>query len=34
MEIDFDPAKTSANFKKHGVPFDETATCLLDPLYA
>jgi uncharacterized DUF497 family protein len=32
MEIDFDPAKASANFRKHGVSFDEAATCLLDPL--
>jgi len=32
MEIEFDPAKERLNQKKHGVGFDEAATCLLDPM--
>ena len=32
MRITFDPDKASANVKKHGVSFEEAATCLLDPL--
>jgi uncharacterized DUF497 family protein len=32
MSIDFDPKKAASNVKKHGVSFDEAATCLLDPL--
>lgn len=32
MEIEFDPAKADANFKKHGVSFDEAASVLLDPM--
>lgn len=31
MKIDFDPKKAASNLKKHGVSFDEAATCLLDP---
>jgi uncharacterized protein len=32
MEIDWDPAKGTANLRKHGVGFDEAATALLDPM--
>jgi uncharacterized DUF497 family protein len=32
MEIEFDPAKAIRNLKKHGVHFEEAASCLLDPL--
>lgn len=32
MKIGFDPKKAAGNLKKHGVPFDEAASCLLDPL--
>jgi hypothetical protein len=32
MKIGFDPRKAASNLKKHGVSFDEAATCLLDPL--
>jgi uncharacterized DUF497 family protein len=32
MKIEFDPKKAAGNLKKHGVPFDEAAGCLLDPL--
>ena len=32
MKIEFDPKKAAGNLKKHGVPFDEAASCLLDPL--
>jgi uncharacterized protein len=32
MNIEFDPKKAAGNLKKHGVPFDEAASCLLDPL--
>lgn len=31
MEIEWDAAKAAANFKKHGVSFEEAATSLLDP---
>jgi uncharacterized DUF497 family protein len=31
VKIDFDPKKAASNLKKHGVSFDEAATCLLDP---
>jgi uncharacterized DUF497 family protein len=31
MEIEWDPAKASSNELKHGVEFEEAATCLLDP---
>lgn len=31
MEIEWDAAKAAANFKKHGVSFEEGATALLDP---
>jgi uncharacterized DUF497 family protein len=30
MKIEFDPRKAASNIKKHGVSFDEAATCLLD----
>ena len=32
MEIEFDPAKERLNRRKHGVGFEEAATCLLDPM--
>ncbi|MBI4937285.1 MAG: BrnT family toxin [Nitrosomonadales bacterium] len=32
MRIESDPAKSAANLKKHGVPFEEAATALLDTL--
>ncbi|GHT94993.1 membrane protein [Betaproteobacteria bacterium] len=32
MSIEFDPLKAQANLKKHGIRFEEAATCLLDPL--
>ncbi|MBI3903165.1 MAG: BrnT family toxin [Nitrosomonadales bacterium] len=32
MRIEFDPKKAASNLKKHGVSFDEAASCLLDPL--
>jgi uncharacterized protein len=32
MDIEWDPGKAAENLKKHGVTFDEAATCLLDPL--
>jgi uncharacterized protein len=32
MDIEWDPAKGAANFKKHGVTFEEASTVLLDPL--
>jgi uncharacterized DUF497 family protein len=33
MEIIWDENKAASNFKKHrGVPFEEAATCLLDPM--
>ena len=31
ISIEWDPAKAAANFRKHGVSFDEAATVLLDP---
>jgi uncharacterized DUF497 family protein len=31
MEIEWDADKDVANFKKHGVRFEEAATSLLDP---
>jgi uncharacterized DUF497 family protein len=31
MKIEFDSRKAASNLKKHGVTFDEAATCLLDP---
>jgi uncharacterized DUF497 family protein len=30
--IEFDPKKAASNLKKHGVSFEEAASCLLDPL--
>ena len=32
MSIESDPKKAASNLKKHGVSFEEAATCLLDPL--
>ena len=32
LEFDWDSNKASANFKKHGVTFNEAATVLGDPL--
>jgi uncharacterized DUF497 family protein len=32
MRIEFDPKKAAGNLKKHGVTFEEAASCLLDPL--
>jgi len=32
MEIEYDPAKATSNLEKHGVPFEEAATVLYDPL--
>ena len=32
MDIEWDAGKAAANFKKHGVRFEEAATSLLDPL--
>ena len=32
MKIEFDPKKAASNLKKHGVSFEEAASCLLDPL--
>ncbi len=32
MRIEFDPKKAAGNLKKHGVAFEEAASCLFDPL--
>ena len=32
MKIEFDPRKAASNLKKHGVSFEEAASCMLDPL--
>jgi len=32
MNIEFDPAKAQSNLKKHGISFEEAASCLLDPM--
>ena len=32
MKFDWDPKKAEANFRKHGVSFDEAATVFLDPM--
>lgn len=32
MQIELDPNKAAANLKKHGVPLEEGAESLLDPL--
>lgn len=32
MDYSFDPDKAAANLQKHGVDFDEAATCLLDEM--
>ncbi len=31
MKIDFDPSKAVSNLKKHGIDFEEAASCLFDP---
>jgi uncharacterized DUF497 family protein len=31
MQIEFDPHKAATNLKKHGISFEEAASCLLDP---
>lgn len=31
MQIEFDTTKAVSNLKKHGVSFEEAASCLLDP---
>ena len=31
MKIEFDSRKAATNLKKHGIHFDEAASCLLDP---
>ncbi len=31
MSVEFDPEKAAGNLRKHGVSFEEAATCLLDP---
>ena len=32
MRIEWDPVKAKFNLKKHGVPFEEAATALSDPM--
>lgn len=32
MDVEFDFAKAEANLKKHGVSFEEAASCLQDPM--
>lgn len=32
MRIEFDPKKATGNLEKHGVSFEEAASCLLEPL--
>ena len=32
MRIEWDPVKAKLNFKKHGVPFEEAATAISDPM--
>ncbi|MEI6706072.1 MAG: BrnT family toxin [Methylococcales bacterium] len=32
MKIEFDYPKATSNLKKHGVSFDEAASCLLDAM--
>ena len=32
MEVEWDAGKAAANLEKHGVPFEEAATSLLDPM--
>lgn len=32
MNVEWDPAKGTANLKRHGVTFEEASTVLLDPL--
>ena len=32
MRIEFDPKKATSNLEKHGVSFEEAASCLLEPL--
>jgi len=32
MDVEYDLAKAEANLKKHGVSFEEAASCLLDSM--
>jgi hypothetical protein len=32
IEIEWDPEKAIANYRKHGIHFEEAASALLDPL--
>ena len=32
MRIEWDPIKAKRNLKKHGVPFEEAATAISDPM--
>ena len=32
VKIEFNPAKATANLKKHGIPFEVAQSCLLDPM--
>jgi uncharacterized DUF497 family protein len=32
VRIEFDPKKATGNLEKHGVSFEEAASCLLEPL--
>ena len=32
MRIEFDPKNATGNLEKHGVSFEEAASCLLEPL--
>jgi uncharacterized DUF497 family protein len=32
MEVEWDAGKAATNLEKHGVPFEEAATSLLDPM--
>ncbi len=32
MKIEWDPRKAKRNLKKHGVPFEEAATAMSDPM--
>ena len=32
IEVEWDDAKAETNLRKHGVSFEEAATCLLDPM--
>jgi uncharacterized protein len=32
MKIEWDPTKAKLNLKKHGIPFEEAATAISDPM--